>query len=170
MRSPFVANLKNEVPERVRDDERDPVLHEADGRDNGAPMCHDYPGSGVRGLAAVGVALWCVSVLAIGVNLAEFAWEWAWIFGLGTVVPALFLWQIGRLLTPVSERFSRSARYQEKELLKALSERGELTPVTVALRASLTASEAAQFLEALAGKGHLQLRVVDGIQVYAFAT
>jgi hypothetical protein len=63
----------------------------------------------VRALAAVGVALWCVSVLAIGVNLAGSAWEWAWIFGFGTVVPALFLWQIGRLLTPGSKRSSPSA-------------------------------------------------------------
>jgi hypothetical protein len=47
-----------------------------------------------------------VSVLAIGVNLAGSAWEWAWIFGFGTVVPALFLWQIGRLLTPGSKRSS----------------------------------------------------------------
>lgn len=104
-----VANLKNEVPERVRDDERDPVLHEADGRDDGAPSATTTRDLAVQGLAAVGVALWCVSVLAIGVNLAESEWEWAWIFGFGTVVPVLFLWQIGRLLTPVSERFSRSA-------------------------------------------------------------
>lgn len=121
----------------------------------------------VRGLAAAGVAIWCISVLAIGVNLAESAWEWAWIFGFGTVVPALFLWQVGRLLTPERRRSLPDAKDQEKELLKALSEHGELTPVTAAIRTSLTADEAAGVLEGLATKGYLRLRMEDGIQTYA---
>jgi DNA-binding CsgD family transcriptional regulator len=170
-----VENRKNEVPERVevRDDKRDAVFPEAagssepGGRDDGAPSATTTRDLAVRGLAAVGVALWCVSVLAIGVNLAESAWEWAWIFGFGTVVPALFLWQVGRLLTPGRGLSLPSAKDQEKELLKALAERGEITPINAALRTSLTADEAADMLDKLAGKGHLQLRVEEGIQSYA---
>jgi DNA-binding CsgD family transcriptional regulator len=153
---------------------RDSALSEAAGdsepgrRDDVAPSAATTRYLAVRGLAAVGVAIWCVTVLAIGVNLAESAWEWAWIFGFGTVVPALLLWQVGRLLAPEeSKRPSTSAKDKEKELLRALSERGELTPITAAVRTSLTADEAARMLEGLAGKGYLRLRVEDGIQTYA---
>lgn len=129
----MIEDNENELRGRVeaRDDEREYAL-------SGAAVDSSQPGGAlrdatgrnlvVRGLAAVGVALWCVSVLAIGVNLAESAWEWAWIFGFGTVVPALFLWQVGRLLTPEEKASLPSARDKEKELLQSLSERGELTP------------------------------------------
>ena len=56
---------------------------------------------------------------------------------------------------------------QERELLGALVERGELTPTTVAMRTSLTVDEASKMLEELARKGHLKLRVEDGIMAYA---
>jgi DNA-binding CsgD family transcriptional regulator len=170
-----VENHKNEVRERVevRDDERDSVLPDADGRpepggrDDGALSATTTRDLAMRGLAALGVALWCVSVLAIGVNLAESAWEWTWIFGFGTVVPALFLWQVGRLLTLRGRRSLPSAKNQEKELLEALAALGEITPITAAMRTSLTADEAADILDKLAGKGHLHLRVEEGIQSYA---
>ena len=157
----------------VGDDERDSLLREAAGRsepgsrDDGAPSAATTRDLAVRGLAAVGVAIWCVTVLAIGMNLAESAWEWTWIFGFGTVVPALFLWQVGRLLTPGRRRSLPSAKDQEKELLEALAVRGEITPITAAMRTSLTADEAADILDRFAGKGHLQLRVEEGIQSYA---
>jgi DNA-binding CsgD family transcriptional regulator len=56
---------------------------------------------------------------------------------------------------------------QERELLGALVERGELTPTTVAMRTSLTVDDASKMLEELARKGHLKLRVEDGIIAYA---
>jgi ATP/maltotriose-dependent transcriptional regulator MalT len=115
-----------------------------------------------------GVALWCVSVMAIGVNLAESTWEWAWILAFGTAIPAAFLWQANRILIARGSAASLpTARDKEKALLGALAERGELTPVTAAMRTSLTADEAAEMLEQLAGKGYLRLRVEDGIQAYA---
>lgn len=170
----MMENPKNAVRERAegRDGRRDSVHLEAVGRsessrDDGALSATTTRDPATRGLAAVGVALWCVTVLAIGVNLAESAWEWAWIFGFGTVVPALFLWQVGRILTSGGKDSLPSRKDQEKELLEALSERGELTPITAAMRTSLTADEAAEMLEKLAGKGHLQLRVKEGIQSFA---
>jgi DNA-binding CsgD family transcriptional regulator len=124
----------------------------------------------VPGLIVLGVALWCVSVMAIGVNLAESAWEWAWVLAFGTVVPAAFLWQANRLMLSragADANAPPSDRDKEKELLGALAERGEITPVTAAMSTSLTADEAARMLEALAGKGYLRLVVEDGIQTYA---
>lgn len=122
----------------------------------------------VPAAVVLGVALWCISVMAIGVNLAESAWEWAWILAFGTAVPAAFLWQASRLLSSRRAVPSPpSARDKEKELLGALAERGELTPVTAAMRTSLTADEAAKMLEELSGKGYLRMRVEDGIQAYA---
>lgn len=158
-----MGDRENEVREQAeaRGDERDPVLlpepaagSESGRGDDGPPSPAPTRDLAARGLAAVGVALWCVTVLALGVNLAESAWEWAWIFGFGTVVPALLLWQASRLLTSKRKRSLPSARDRKKELLEALSERGALTPITAAVRTSLTADEAARMLEGLAAKRH----------------
>jgi DNA-binding NarL/FixJ family response regulator len=58
-------------------------------------------------------------------------------------------------------------KVKERELLDALAERGELTPTTAVMRTSLTIDEASKMLEGLARKGHLELRVEDGIMAYA---
>ncbi|MGB3632499.1 MAG: response regulator transcription factor [Rubrobacteraceae bacterium] len=122
----------------------------------------------VAPLVILGVALWCISVMAIGVNLAESAWEWAWVLAFGTVIPAALLWQTNRLLSPpATPRSVPSDKEKEKELLQALGERGELTPITAAIQTSLTADEAAGMLEELTRKGYLSLLVEDGIQAYA---
>lgn len=122
----------------------------------------------VRAVAALGVAVWCISVMAIGVNLAESAWEWAWILAFGTAIPAAFLWQANRLLALQGRpRAVPGAKNEEKELLEALAERGEITPITAALRTTLTADKAAAMLEDLSRKGHLRLRVEDGVEAYA---
>jgi DNA-binding CsgD family transcriptional regulator len=136
------------------------------GVDNVAPDIVTNRASLMPALVVLGVAVWCISVMAIGVNLAESAWEWAWILGFGTAIPAFFLWQASRLLIP-RERLPSASNGKEKELLGALAERGELTPITAAMRTSLTADEAADMLEGLARKGYLQLRVEYGVQAYA---
>ena len=56
---------------------------------------------------------------------------------------------------------------QERELVDALVDRGELTPATVAMRTSLTADEASRMLEDLARKGSLRPRAGDGLVSYA---
>ena len=56
---------------------------------------------------------------------------------------------------------------QERELLEALAERGEITPTTAAMRTSLTVAEASKMLDELAGKGHLTLQAEDGVMAYA---
>ena len=56
---------------------------------------------------------------------------------------------------------------QERELVDALVDRGELTPATAAMRTSLTADEASRMLEDLARKGSLRPRAGDGLVSYA---
>ncbi|CAN5204642.1 hypothetical protein BH24ACT19_BH24ACT19_03360 [soil metagenome] len=114
------------------------------------------------------IAVWCISALAIGVNTAESLWEWLPIFAFGGAAPALFLWQANRASTPrQGSPSSPSAKDKEAELLEALGERGEVTPITAAIRTSLTADEASAMLEGLARQGYLELRAEDGVQTYA---
>jgi DNA-binding CsgD family transcriptional regulator len=56
---------------------------------------------------------------------------------------------------------------KERELLHALAEQGAITPATAAMRTSLTVDEASKTLEELARKGHLELRMEDGVMAYA---
>ena len=56
---------------------------------------------------------------------------------------------------------------KERKLLRALADRGELTPTTAAMRTSVTVDEASKMLEDLARKGHLEPRVEDGVVAYA---
>jgi DNA-binding CsgD family transcriptional regulator len=163
----------------MRSEEHSAGRSENGGRDNAPPDIATNRDPGVRSptsnraflmpaLVVLGVAGWCISVMAIGLNLAESAWEWAWILAFGTAIPAALLWQANRLLAPREQVLSApSAKNREKELLDALADRGELTPVTAAIRTSLTADEAAEMLDELASKGYLRLRVEDGIQAYA---
>ena len=58
-------------------------------------------------------------------------------------------------------------KLKEHELLETLAERGELTPTTAAIRTSLTVDESSKMLEELARKGHLELRMEDGVMAYA---
>jgi DNA-binding CsgD family transcriptional regulator len=58
-------------------------------------------------------------------------------------------------------------KLEERELLRALTERGDLTPAEAAMRTSLTVEEASKVLEKLAREGHLQPRAVDGVVAYA---
>jgi DNA-binding NarL/FixJ family response regulator len=55
----------------------------------------------------------------------------------------------------------------ERELLKALAERGEMmTPAAAAMRTSLTVDEASTVLDGLAAGGHLEPRMEDGVVTY----
>lgn len=58
-------------------------------------------------------------------------------------------------------------KLKERELLGSLAERSELTATTAAIRTSLTVDEASKLLEELAHEGHLELRMEDGVMVYA---
>jgi hypothetical protein len=55
----------------------------------------------------------------------------------------------------------------ERELLRALARRGELTPAMAAIETSLSVSEADRMLKMLAEDGHLEVRVRGGGLSYA---
>ena len=82
----------------------------------------------------------------------------------GTVVPIA----LAMLDRPgLASKGPDDRKLKERELLHVLAERGELTPTTAAMRTSLTVDEASKMLEELARKGHLKLRVEDGVMAYA---
>ncbi len=89
---------------------------------------------------------------------------WWIVLVLGTVVPLALT-----VLERSDLRLGRpdDKKGKERELLEALAEQGEITPTTVAMRTSLTVSEASKMLDALAGKGYLKLRAEDGVMTYA---
>ncbi len=82
---------------------------------------------------------------------------------MGIVVPtALVMLDRTDLL---SER-PNAGKIKERQLLEALAERGELSPMAAAVRTSLTVDEASKMLEQLARKGYLRLRAENVIVVY----
>ena len=88
-------------------------------------------------------------------------WWLVFIFG-WMIFPAFGL--LVRGVAGLSERPAQRpvANVKERELLEALKRNGELTPAQAAMETSLTVHEAAQMLEDLAAKGHLDVRVRGG--------
>ena len=62
---------------------------------------------------------------------------------------------------------SSAASGKERELLGAMREYGELTPVRAAMETSLTVAEADGMLKGLAEGGHLEIRARGGALLYA---
>jgi DNA-binding CsgD family transcriptional regulator len=88
------------------------------------------------------------------------------------LAPLTNLWWIVPVLgafVPLARALLKSPddeKSKEGELLRALTERGELTPTAVAMRTSLTIEEASKMLDELAGKGHLKVQTEDGIVAF----
>ena len=127
-----------------------------------------------RALAALGVGVWCFFVLFASVGfvidrgLADSPWAWLGVLSIGVVAPAVLLRQINRAIATHEEsrRAVPGAREKEKELLRALEERGEITPAAAAMRTSLTVEESSKMLDKLAAKGHVQALNRDGVLAY----
>jgi DNA-binding CsgD family transcriptional regulator len=82
----------------------------------------------------------------------------------GTAVP-IALATLDR--ASLTSKRSEDRKVKEQELLHILAERDELTPATAAMWTSLIVDEASKMLEELARKGHLKVRVEDGVMAYA---
>ena len=131
----------------------------------------------IRILAALGVGVWCILILLVSVvfvidrGLADVGIVWLALLGIGVAAPAILLRQLNRTIATHEEshRDVLGARRKEKEILGVLEERGALTPTTAAMRTSLTVDEASEMLEGLARKGHLDLRMEDGVMAYALS-
>jgi ATP/maltotriose-dependent transcriptional regulator MalT len=89
-------------------------------------------------------------------------WWLTLVFGAAVPIVLAMLDRSGHTSRRVDDR-----KNKERELLKALAERGELTPTTAAMRTSLTVEEATKMLDELAGKGHLRPLAEDGFMAYA---
>lgn len=79
----------------------------------------------------------------------------------GMVMPIV----LGKPGLPFRKLGYKKAR--ERELLEALSERGEITATIAAMRTSLTVDQASKLLEELARNGHLRVQIHDGVRSYA---
>ena len=127
-----------------------------------------------RVLAALGVGAWCLFVFLTAVafiidrGLADVGIVWIAFLAIGVVAPVLLLRQINHAIATHEEsrRAVPGAREKEKELLRVLEERDELTPATAAMRTSLTVEEAARMLDQLATKGHMQVLDRGGVLAY----
>jgi ATP/maltotriose-dependent transcriptional regulator MalT len=127
-----------------------------------------------RVLAALGVGVWCLFVFLTAVafiidrGLADVGIVWIAFLVIGVVAPVLLMRQINHAIATHEEsrRAVPGAREKEKELLRALEERDELTPATAAMRTSLTVEEAARMLDQLATKGHMQVLNRGGVLAY----
>ncbi len=89
---------------------------------------------------------------------------WWIVLVMGTVIPlALAVLERADLILGRPD----DKKGKERELLEALTEQGEITPTTAAMRTSLTVGESSKMLDALAGKGYLKLQAEDGVMTYA---
>ena len=117
-----------------------------------------------RVLAALGVGVWCLLLFLAAVGfiidrgLADVGIVWVAFLGIGVVAPVLLMRQINRAIATHEEsrRAVPGAREKEKELLRALEERGGITAAAAAMQTSLTVEEASHMLESLATRGHLK--------------
>jgi hypothetical protein len=110
----------------------------------------------------VPAALGAVLVLSLIPQLFWLIFVFGW-----TIFPAIGLLASGLagLSDAGPERISGEAR--ERELLLALRERGELTPVRAATETSLSVAKADRMLKELAEAGHLEVRARNGGLFYA---
>ncbi len=118
------------------------------------------PSSWVNGQSALYVLV--LGVVCVPLSSLTSFW---WILPvLGAIVPIALAALNRHRLAPGN---FDDGKLKERELLHALTERGDLTPAAAAMRTSLTVEEASKMLEGLARKGHLQPQVGDGVLSYA---
>jgi hypothetical protein len=135
----------------------------------------DFLGIDVEKMAPrtqVAVALLVLAPAALGtlfvLSLVPQLFWLVFVFG-WTIFPAIGLLARGLVglgdARPRPERISGEAR--ERELLRALREHGELTPVRAATETSLSVEEADRMLKELAAGRHLEVRARSGGLFYA---
>jgi DNA-binding CsgD family transcriptional regulator len=112
------------------------------------------------------MVVWGAVVVGASVPLAILGVSFWWIIPvLGAIVPFVFVALQNRELG--SREAGAVSADRERELLRMLRERGELTtPVMASLETSLTVREATGMLEKLARKGHLRVLSESGVMAY----
>jgi DNA-binding NarL/FixJ family response regulator len=173
---------KNDARERVVDSDRDqgpedhleigthdPRRGEEDRYRNAAGQTSVVQGSLPKRKATSPWVNWqsALYVFVLGASclvLVPLTSLWWIVLIMGTVIPLALA-----VLERADLRLGRpdDKKGKERELLQALTEQGEITPTTAAMRTSLTVGEASKMLDALAGKGYLKLQAEDGVMTYA---
>lgn len=128
----------------------------------------DMEGMSPKAQAVTGLVVGGVILAGVGLVLVlnpQFFWL-VFVFG-WVIFPALGLFARGVAGLAESRPEPLPADGQERELLEALHERGELTPAQAAMDTSLTVAEADEMLDGLAKGGHLDVRVRGGGLFYA---
>lgn len=121
-------------------------------------------------VATGAVVLGSVVVGLLVVNMLAGWWLWWLVFPLmGVLIPAfgLFVRGVAGVVDSDPEEKVSPANDRERELLEALSRRGEMTPAQAAMETSLTVRDADDMMKALAKDGHLDVRVRGGGIFYA---
>jgi hypothetical protein len=123
---------------------------------------------GPRAKIAVALAVLVPATLGVLVVLSLVPQLFWLVFVFGwTIFPAVGL--LARGLAGLSDAGPEqlAAESRERELLRALRELGELTPVRAATETSLSVEEADRMLRELAAGGHLEVRASRGGLYYA---
>lgn len=124
--------------------------------------------------ALVSLTVWGVMVLGVTGGIAGATPLWPLLPAVGAAVPValvfLAVWHAKNQREALKGREIRavlvSDERAERELLGALLQGNGLTPAAAAARTTLGVTQAAEILERLAGKGHLDVAAVDGDLVY----
>lgn len=138
----------------------------AGGRDETAPA----PLFGKGALLAL--LAWGLTILAVTAGIAGETLLWPLVPILGVAVPVLLivLGDRGRKRA-IRGRTAREALVSddraEREVLGALGDAHELTPIGVATRTSLTVSRASEVLGRLTAEGHLEVMARQGSLIYS---
>ena len=132
-------------------------LPELDQQGKRSSLTETMTSQGSKGKRALKWIGWAVIVLTISISLAAYSGPLGWL--------SLVALGVGAPIALRHHNRSR-ARVGERQLLGALASRGQLTPMTAALRTSLTIEEASRMLEDLAVKGYVEARAYDGVLAY----
>jgi DNA-binding CsgD family transcriptional regulator len=129
---------------------------------------HGGEGVLIRSLLLLGAGLWSFLFVPAALTLADSAVSQVAALVIG-VAPIILLFRSGGIAPRRQEADAAlpGPRKQERELLRALAACHALTPVTAALRTSLTVDEARALLDELARRGDLHVLIRDGTLVYA---
>jgi DNA-binding CsgD family transcriptional regulator len=122
--------------------------------------------------ALIAALIWGLAVLAVTAGIAGSTALWPLVPLFGAAVPVLLLVLQERARREVlrGQRVHAvlaSDVQAESEVLRVLGEEGRLTPTGVALRTSLTVSQASDVLGRLAGRGHLEVSAEEETLTYS---